>query len=43
MEKSNGYPRAEPHEVEAYVQQYFEAARGEPARRYGAQPHAGLS
>ena len=31
-EKSNGYPRAEPREAEAYLKQYVEAARGEPAR-----------
>ncbi len=34
---------AEPRGAEAYLQQYVEAMRGEPARRYAAQPHAGLS
>jgi hypothetical protein len=32
MEKSNGYPHAEPRGAEAYLRQYVEAARGEPAR-----------
>ena len=34
-EKRNGYSRAEPQVAEAYLKQYVEAARGEPARRQG--------
>ena len=33
-EKSNGYPHAEPQEAEAYLKQYVEALRGEPARQH---------
>ena len=35
--------RVEPRETEAYLKQYVEAARGEPARQHAGQPHAGLS
>jgi len=35
--------RAEPREAEAYLKQYVDAARGEPARRHTVQPYAGLS
>jgi hypothetical protein len=31
MEKNNGYPRAEPRGAEAYLRQYVEATKGEPA------------
>ncbi len=43
MEKSNGYPHAEPLEAEAYLKQYVEAVRGEPARQHTPEAHAGLS
>jgi putative addiction module killer protein len=32
---------AEPRGAEAYLKQYVDAARGEPARRHAAEPHAG--
>jgi hypothetical protein len=35
--------RVEPREIEAYLKQYVEVARGEPARWHAAQPHASLS
>jgi hypothetical protein len=43
MEKSNGYPRAEPREPEAYSQQYVEGVSDEPARLVALQAQPTLS
>ena len=34
---------AEPLAAEAYLKQYVEAVRGEPARRHALEAHVGLS
>ena len=43
MEKSNGYPCAEPRDPEAYLRQYVEGASGEPARLVAFQARPALS
>jgi hypothetical protein len=43
MEKSNGYPRAEPRDPEACLQQYVEEVSGEPARLAALQVRPTLS